>query len=354
MRQLARQRLLLILLPLLTDGVSNNYSEEEETDGHQISRPRKRTLRYQEFAAPFEGDPDCPCLIELSTLLNPIDEVGKDPNFDTYGLGCDYHDIDSAICDGACEDNSDSPLVDCAQSWCRFAWCYVDPKNCNLQKAKSAWFPESARYYSYATCNYPDVFKHDYSNLTGKTLRIGLNTNSGGWMGAYHKEGKHFDGPLDQWKGPLVELMKAAATLRQFDIELFTPPAFLVNKSTEFFQSASKLDLCIYATSLGLLDMCVGEYTISDSRGSVTDFLVLDEVELYLVTTGINEVLTPYERFHTNTATIFQSFTASTWFFTTCFMIPVMGLLMVRATTFVPILCSAVSCAQLTCNAHYR
>lgn len=334
MKQSARQRLLLILLPFVTDGASN-YNFEEESGGRPISRPTKRTLRYQEMPSRFKGDPDCPCLIKLPTVLSLINEVGNATNMATYGLGCDYHDIDTAICDGACEDNSDAPLVHCGKSWCKFAWCYVDPMNCKLQHSWSPWFPESGLHYSYATCNYADVFKYENSNLTGKTLRIGLNTNSGGWKGAYHKEGKHFDGPLDQWKGPLVELLKAAATSRQFDIELLTPPAFLENKSTEFFHSSSKYDLCIYATSLGILDMCVGEYTISDSRASVTDFLVLDEVELYLVTTGINEAFTPQERRLTNIATIFQSFTSNTWFFVIFFMTPVMGLLMVRVTTFV-------------------
>jgi hypothetical protein len=209
------------------------------------------------------------------------------------------------------------------------AWCYVDPDDCDLQVRPSVLYRNS-RFYSYATCGYPDVFVNDFTNgAKRKPLRIGLNHNSGGWMGAFHStDGTHFAGPLSDWKGPAVEFIKEASARGNLSIEVVVPPAFLINGSYVFFGN-SQFDLCVYATSLGYLDMCVASYFVTEKRATTADWLVLNSQDLYLITIqeGFNE--TTFASFTKNTGTIFQAFKPEVWTFVSCFVIPLFGILMV-------------------------
>jgi len=43
--------------------------------------------------------------------------------------------------------------------WCNENWCYVDPDNCDLDKAPSYFFPGLNLYYSYTTCGSNNYFE---------------------------------------------------------------------------------------------------------------------------------------------------------------------------------------------------
>ena len=184
-----------------------------------------------------------------------------------------------------------------------------------------------------ATCHSPDVYKHDFTKLYNMTLRIGLNHHAGGWLGAFSKSGKNFEGPLNQWTGPSVSFIKEAAAIGQLNLEIKTPEDFLVNRSAGFMKTNSKFDLCIYATALGFLDMCVASYVITEERAGVTDWVVLGAQDLYLVTKS-SAKLSEWTKIMTNMATIFQPFEWKVWVLAVVFVIPCMGILMVSAAFF--------------------
>jgi hypothetical protein len=281
--------------------------------------------------------PSCPCLTNLTDFaIDPsedleglYEELGTDLNTSTYGVGCGLHDLHSPQCTGSkCNDT----LANCGTSWCERSWCWVDPTNCKLLNRRSDYFSKSGRFYSYATCGDMDAFTREkrLSSLTGVALKVAFNHNSGGWLGAYSSEKVDFEGPIEKWSGPVVNFVKQAANRSGFKLSLTAPPEFLRNSSNEFFGSHSSFDFCVYATSLGYLDMCVAQYTVTDQRASSTEFLLLDSTGVYLVVqTASAESKNGWAEFMESVTVIFQPFTPGTWLFILAFVIPVFGILMV-------------------------
>jgi hypothetical protein len=283
------------------------------------------------------GYPSCPCLPNLTDFaIDPSEDLeglyadlGTSLDTSAYGVGCGAHDLPTLQCtDSTCNDT----LPNCDKSWCERSWCWVDPTNCKLLNRRSDYFLKSGRFYSYATCGDMDAFTREnrVSSLTGITLEVAFNHNSGGWLGAYSSEKVHFEGPIEMWSGPVVNFVKQAANRSGFNLRLTAPPEFLRNSSNEFFGSNSSFDFCVYATSLGYLDMCVAQYTVTDQRASSTDFLLLESSGVYLVVqTASAESKNGWTDFMASVEVIFQPFTPGTWLFMLVFVIPVFGILMV-------------------------
>jgi len=101
------------------------------------------------------------------------------------------------------------------------------------------------------------------------------------------------------------------------------PPAWLRAESERFFGSSS-FDYCVYATSLGYLDLCVSSYTVTDKRASVVTFFETYDDPIYLVTYRDDDELSFGEAF----LMVFRPFTPGVWFMIVCFVLPVLGLLM--------------------------
>jgi hypothetical protein len=160
-------------------------------------------------------------------------------------------------------------------------------------------------------------------------LKVGLNSNTGGWLGAYSSEKVQFDGPIEKWSGPVVNFVKQAAFKGGFYINVTSPPDFLRNKSNEFFDSESSFDFCVYATALGYLDFCVAQYTVTNKRASVTPFLLLDSSAMHvIVKPEVLERIQSYQDFTDSYNLTLAPFTKETWIFMTCFVIPLFALLM--------------------------
>ena len=179
------------------------------------------TVNAQEYRpeAFVKGNPLCPCLpaeemavIEASDLNNTdtVAYLGDTSDLSLYGVGCGQHDRASAECSNpACagEENVIPKSLDCDRNYCNLNFCYVDPNNCQLLNRRSMLFPNTYRYYSYATCWDVDSFTSSarISALEGRIFRVGFNSNSGGWQGAYSKQRHQFQGPVDLWTGPTVD-----------------------------------------------------------------------------------------------------------------------------------------------------
>ena len=115
--------------------------------------------------------------------------------------------------------------------------------------------------------------------LGDKFFRVGFTRNSGGWKGAYSAEGSF---SLTGWGGPTIDFFEKAALEANFNMKASTFPEHLREESVAFF-STSSFDRCVYATSLGYLDFCVGRYTMTNKRASAATFFTLFSKPLYLV-----------------------------------------------------------------------
>mmetsp|Transcript_28086 Transcript_28086/g.39488 ORF Transcript_28086/g.39488 Transcript_28086/m.39488 type:complete len:746 (-) Transcript_28086:46-2283(-) len=282
------------------------------------------------------GDDGCPCLSyeelngdssEFSAEL--IDEQltwddlsgGYAGSIEDYGVGCNYHDIGTKNCSSAtCA--TQIPLANnCDLSWCARAFCYVDPNKCQRLNRPSQYFKH--RSYSYATCGFMNSFtsKDRLKTLEDRNFRVGFNSNSGGWKGAYNPEGSF--AVNDQWTGPMVEFLQHAAQEGKFEVTITAPPEWLRNESKKFF-GGSSFDYCVYATALGYLDLCVSAYTITDKRASVTPFFETYSDPIYLVT--IEEATkSGWESFLQSFKTIFQPFTPEAWILIWFVVLPVLA-----------------------------
>jgi hypothetical protein len=289
----------------------------------------RRSLQDEESDVPLNGDPLCPCVPTNS--LDPItyedltpayqEDFGEDINYTTFGYGCKAHDNGTTATCRACTDSSLCP-------WCELSWCYVDPNNCTLQHTRSIGYPSyvSIRFYSYATCGSLDSFTGTarLRSLEGQTFRVGINHHPGGFTGAYHKNGSQYIGPLEDWSGVIVDFFRVASQIGKFNMTLTTPPTFLQNRSVAGVY-ANPFDECIYATTLGYLDFCIGTYAATTARIAATDFALISSSNFKLLRTGDSAS----DTWVANAGTIYQPFQEETWIFMILFVIPVMGLLFI-------------------------
>ena len=285
------------------------------------------------------GHHSCPCLDfgddnlivdEDPTLLQTTfeNQIGSHINISSYGIGCASHDQDAIDCLDANQCASIVPLPpDCDKSYCSRSWCFVDGVTCPLMNTPSSIF--KGRYYSFATCGELDRFTYTdrLRSLKGKTFKVGYTSNSGGWKGAFNPSGSF---AIDsKWNGPIVEFIRQAALIGGFTINMTTPPAWIQPMSEEFFGGNSNFDSCVYATALGYLDFCVGGYTITEKRSSVTTFFETTSDPFFLIVFEENEANNNnWETFVQSTFTIFQPFTAASWAMIFLFALPVLGFLM--------------------------
>lgn len=325
--------LLISQTPCVLGNVMKISSHRSGADVYQDER-RNATISLSISNEPhnYHGHPSCPCVDRNQLASHHFDpRSAKDvlgaAATDTYGLSCAPHDLNSPICQDVDMCTTRIPLPpDCDKSFCQRSFCFVDPKNCSLYHKPSSVYPEL--HYSYATCGHMDSFTYmeRRKSLQGRTLKVALNSNTGGWMGAYNPEGSFAMNQL--WSGPMVEFIKDAARRGGFDLDITAPPEWLRAESQKFFGDSS-FDFCVYATSLGYLDLCISAYTITDKRASVTPFFELGSDPVYLVTFTDDETGTEYAHtFVKSLLTIFQPFTFGSWIMIVVICLPVLGLLM--------------------------
>lgn len=133
---------------------------------------------------PLEGDLLCPCIdISKAYVINASELPAEAytqlvyQNVSSYGYDCTSHDLETLDCVTAREANQTLP------PWCPKKWCWIDPSNCELRYRDSVWVRGKA--YSYATCRNADAYLQYAlaSQINGLTLKVGVNSNSGGWRG---------------------------------------------------------------------------------------------------------------------------------------------------------------------------
>jgi hypothetical protein len=144
-----------------------------------------RSLQETPDEIPVEGDALCPCIdVSEAPSVNASTDLSQDgrdaliyQNVTTYGYGCLQHDLLTTDCVKARDAGGELP------QWCLKQWCWVQHATCSVRNRVSVWVP--GRPYSYATCRNADVFLQSalLAQLKGQKLKVGFNSNSGGWMG---------------------------------------------------------------------------------------------------------------------------------------------------------------------------
>ena len=84
----------------------------------------------------------------------------------------------------------------------------------------------------------------------------------------------------DQWSGPAVVLMQTVASTAGFTINLTDAPQWVYDSAGSNADAATQ---CIYAVSLGYLDICGGLFTITRNRLALTSMVTTSPAPLYLV-----------------------------------------------------------------------
>jgi hypothetical protein len=168
MNRKRRLRSLLLLTISMTTGAA---SVESTTTNSPLHHEEDRQLEV------FQGDGPCKCLPfdQLPPPPSSVQDITRGDlsgvDHSEYGIGCGSHDYRLPAC---------NVPGSSAASWCRRAWCWVDPLQCSLLNKRSETF--EGRWFSYAACRNVDFFSAEQRilSLDGKTIRIALNHNTGG------------------------------------------------------------------------------------------------------------------------------------------------------------------------------
>ena len=262
---------------------------------------------------PTDGTSTCRCLPIVTPLYNVTtdSDIPDSPAFavaarnSTFGVGCWTHDKVLPTCrqHAPSSPNTLANLQLCQQQviprpsfcdqtsklpeFCGYPWCYVDPSQCQVYNEHSLLFPDSHRYYSYATCGYPDKFTGDVVRHAsrGSILRVYYHHSSAGFIGAYHP-GKEDNIRDDRWYGPYVDLIQHVASAAGFVINITVIPQHVKDTAARMTNSSSPSTHCAYAATLGYVDICVGSFTITTARTAFSRYFTITHEDSYLVVPG--------------------------------------------------------------------
>lgn len=125
-----------------------------------------------------------------------------------------------------------------------------------------------------------------------------------------------------------MSFVQKAALQGDFKLSLTDPsqdfPAQnLTGHSAEYHDgSLSRFDLCVYATAAGYVDLCIGDFTMTDRRLFETNWIKLQSRPLHVVvpfTYGEDSLWD-------DALTLFQPFQWQTWVFMLAFVVPIFSL----------------------------
>jgi hypothetical protein len=132
----------------------------------------------------------------------------------------------------------------------------------------------------------------------------------------------------------MISLLKNPSQYAGFEIEVVALEELARNRSHLFFNSTSPFEECIYAAALGLVDLCVSQYTITSQRAVVVDLFLTSCEDIRLIT-QIEGIIVVYDwsslldKFGKSFNIITQPFENSTWLFLFFCVVPIMGIMFI-------------------------
>lgn len=248
------------------------------------------------------GHERCECIAESDTIFDKyMKELPKG-----YGRGCAPHDSVYKVYD-ACHNGT-------APDWCYDEWCYVNYKACGVAKEVSELV--STVGYSYETCGFLNEFNTRLlaGSLGNETLSIVDLTDPGGWKGSYCtgvgdcfgvtsefiKKTIQTSQAIPQYVGTLVDAGKFEG--------LFPEPVLRQVAEHIPVNDSNLFDVCVYATGMGFVDICIGALTVTPERQTVSPFIPLYSEPAFLITEKVSQ-----KTWKTYLYTAFKPFSPELW-----------------------------------------
>ena len=110
----------------------------------------------------------------------------------------------------------------------------------------------------------------------------------------------------------MVDFVSHAAFIGGFSLNFTKPPEWIYNHSSLYFGDDNSFDYCVYAVSLGYLDMCIASYSLTRKRTKITPFFEVFGEDVYLYIKS-EPKMSLWQEFYTHIPKIFGSFTIFAW-----------------------------------------
>lgn len=294
-------------------------------------------LPFMMLGQPSGGDPKCPCLTATDAQLGPLVNASGMPA--NYGVGCGNWLISTWDSGGYTQ--GANPQVDQCHTaspppWCNYQFCYVSYSNCAYQGMSSLRLGKSrvGTWYSSATCgsinNQPIALPA--TALAGTPLStvivqaappFSMMTTCGQ---AGDCQGSLYDFTVDM-------LGKSGArwtTQQRYIVPLSSSNVLLdVNTAAQYWPSnvvnlmSAQVNtlirqgfvnhsgtMCVVATALGLIDVCIFDMTITQQRLQYAQFVQIYPGSLFLF---VPAPLPPTPSNSLSVSAVFSPFSAGLW-----------------------------------------
>lgn len=372
-----------LLLATAAAGASSQGENRRVQENPPFHHQHARSLQEEQQQQFDPGQESlCPCLnsssvsseLQLEAMRTYFSTSPRNEYLDTmaFQLGCGYHHKYENICNNNSGFDDQNEHDDLAVETCRMGgetlyplsplpiptigssnsnscghsqlypecyrqFCIVDIDNCALAyhdlEVRGPNLSSNANVslgVSYATCGYLNIQsglqrqRDVIEGIQNRTLRVGLLSEPNGWTSLKSTNNEHYLGPWQRWKGPTLNFVQNAALQGKFSLRLVNPYDYevLVNRSRHYYNgSTSPYDLCVYATAAGYIDLCIGDFSITDRRIFETGWIKLQSRPLRLAVPFSFEKDSIAE----DVLTFFYPYTWDTWIFMLFFLVPAMA-----------------------------
>lgn len=166
-------------------------------------------------------------------------------------------------------------------------WCFVDPNNCDLAYQQDSQY--APLQWSYAACGYPDVWQRSPTRIRDSELKIVFHENHRGYQGTICRDGAQDSDGCD---GTVVEFAKDILLSLQHEYNITSQITSIpewVKEQTESYKPFNTSNenmghaACVYATSMGVVDICFGAFTKHLKRTEISSFLEMGVTSEYLI-----------------------------------------------------------------------
>ncbi|CAE7565248.1 unnamed protein product [Symbiodinium sp. CCMP2456] len=283
--------------------------------------------------AAVDGDARCPCKnshtekdIEKHGLIYESNQTGETRNYSTFGIGCKSHKRDAEFAQRIykhpsaeqlhCSEDGNGPSGT-NDPWCSANWCYIENgRNCSLD-----WQHGHLGPLSYATCGnvhdgWPDYLVRSMApRLQGDPLRVlhlesSLDKDYMGNSQCDDSNGVHCEGLFFRfWNASLsvlekldVEVIPKLIKKHESIDDYFDNIRRAFDQRVEFYENLTgfrekkwtNYDICAFATALGWVDLCSGQFALNRERQELTFMVELHTTPAFIISQSSCEHFTEF------------------------------------------------------------
>mmetsp|Transcript_80702 Transcript_80702/g.193570 ORF Transcript_80702/g.193570 Transcript_80702/m.193570 type:complete len:612 (+) Transcript_80702:44-1879(+) len=272
--------------------------------------------------AAVDGDARCLCKnnhtekdIEKHGLIYESNQTGETRDYSTFGIGCKSHKRDAEFAQRIykhwsaeqlhCSEEGNGPSGT-NDPWCSANWCYIEnARNCSLD-----WQHGHLGPVSYATCGnvhdgWPDYLVRSMApRLQGDPLRVlhlesSLDKDYMGNSQCDDSNGVHCEGLFFRfWKASLsvleqlnVSVISTLIKKHESIDDYFDNIRRAFDQRVESWENLTgfrekkwtNYDICAFATALGWVDLCSGQFALNRERQELTFMVELHTTPAFII-----------------------------------------------------------------------